>query len=341
MTTNPNRPSPRLCCGARMRRRLRSAGLFLILVWLTGGFVQPVVGAEPSTWSLSLQPTAQVDSEGIFLAQVVVAPGLAPLPVLRLALAPSFGQTITLSRGQVQEALSRQAPQLAATNWLGPDRIRVTRRARAFAEADLLELLTATLQREYIKDKGQLELRLTRPWTTVSLPDEPLTLQVLDLPSSGVTPACIVRFELRTAHEVAGAWQASLQARVWRDLWVASGPLKRGAPLSHAALARERRDVLTLRDTPAEVEPGDANLEVAEQIPAGAVLYARALKVRPVVHRGQNAEVCLQDGSLAISMKVEVLEDGAPGQTVRVRNPESRRELRGKVLNEHVILLLL
>jgi flagella basal body P-ring formation protein FlgA len=49
----------------------------------------------------------------------------------------------------------------------------------------------------------------------------------------------------------------------------------------------------------------------------------------------------VQDGVLNISMKVEVLEDGAPGQTVRARNVQSRRDLRGRVLDEKTILISL
>src|SRR5262245_9143448 len=60
-------------------------------------------------------------------------------------------------------------------------------RQRAFAETDLLELLTATLQQDYVKDKGEVELRLTRPWTSRMVPDEPLSLKVLDLPATGVS----------------------------------------------------------------------------------------------------------------------------------------------------------
>ena len=44
----------------------------------------------------------------------------------------------------------------------------------------------------------------------------------------------------------------------------------------------------------------------------------------PVPHRVDRglAEAVVQEGSLSVSIKVEVLEDGIPGQVVRVRNPE-------------------
>jgi flagella basal body P-ring formation protein FlgA len=59
------------------------------------------------------------------------------------------------------------------------------------------------------------------------------------------------------------------------------------------------------------------------------------------VHRGQTIEARFQSGALAISMRVEVLEEGAPGQVVRVRNVRSQKEFRGKVQDENTILVSL
>ena len=65
------------------------------------------------------------------------------------------------------------------------------------------------------------------------------------------------------------------------------------------------------------------------------------MRLRPVVARGQTADAVVRDGAMLISLKVEVLEEGAPGQMVRVRNPQSRRELRGKVQDEKTIAITL
>ena len=106
-------------------------------------------------------------------------------------------------------------------------------------------------------------------------------------------------------------------------------------------LLRERRDLLTLRDPLMDWPAGNLAFELAESLPAGAVLSTRSVKLKPVVRRGQNAEACVQEGAMNITLKVEVLEDGVPGQIIRVRNPQSRRELRGKVENEQTILITL
>ena len=214
-------------------------------------------------------------------------------------------------------------------------------KTRALNENDALALLTATLQRDYVKDRGELELVLTQPWSAPTVPDEPLTVKILELPTAGVTPSFIVRFELGTAAKSLGVWQTTVQAHVWREVWVAHSDLKRGGSPADADMARERRDVLPIRDSLADFSAGDASLEFAESVPAGRPLLARMLKPRVVIHRGQMANALVQDGGLSITTKVELLEDGAPGQIIHARNAASRRDMSGKVLDEKTILISL
>lgn len=328
--------------------RCRVVYLFLLFACLGGGFVPCLLaGDEPSLFQLNA--TASVDSEGIYLRHLVVSD--AAMPEVRLGSAPAFGKFTVLNRTQLAELLRAAAPDLVCSNWAGAEVVRITRRERAFSEADLLPLLTAALQQEYVKEKGELELRLTRPWATRNLPDEVLSVKVTELPNTGVMPSFILRFELfvearsgqglTTARESLGTWQACLQAKVWREVWVAKSALKKGQLVVDADIARERRDVLTVRDTLADFTVGDATLELAEPLQSGTPLLARSVKLRPVIRRGQFAEARVQDGALQVSLKVEALEDGAPGQTIRARNLFSRRDLTGKVLDEQTILVSL
>ncbi|MBI5385913.1 MAG: flagellar basal body P-ring formation protein FlgA [Verrucomicrobia bacterium] len=311
--------------------------LTVLLLAIGGGFGSRARATEPS--ALLLRASAQVDSEGVFLNHLVAAASNAPLPALRLTNAPLFGQVLTLSRAQVAGWIAQLAPEWATTNFTGPASIRITRRARAFAESDLLTLLTQTLQRDHVKDRGELELRLVRPWTALSLPDEPITMRLLDLPTAGVSPMFIVRFELRAGNELLGAWQSAAQARVFREVLVARVTLKRGDTMREDDFARERRDLLAMRDPVFEMPGGEFAYEMADGLQAGAPAALRSFRLKPLLHRGQSADALVQDGALSVTMKVEVLEDGAPGQLVRARNPQSKREVRGKVLNEQTLLI--
>ena len=45
----------------------------------------------------------------------------------------------------------------------------------------------------------------------------------------------------------------------------------------------------------------------------------------------------MTNGSLTVSANVKVLEDGAPGDVVRVQNLVTRKELIGEVVDENTV----
>ncbi|MBK7997240.1 MAG: flagellar basal body P-ring formation protein FlgA [Verrucomicrobia bacterium] len=296
--------------------------------------------AAPAVIDLELRNNAQVDSSGVYLHHLVSSTpaSLSPQPI-RLADAPSFGRALSFSPEQLNELLRRAMPQLTSPSWTGASQVRVIRRSRFLGEGELRELLIATLQSEQVRDKGTLELNLGRPWPGVNLPDESLTLRVLNMPASGVSPNFIVRFELVAGTERFGPWQTVVQARIMKDVPVARLLVKRGQPLQAADFTAERRDVLSLRE-PVPVETlSDPTLEIIENVMPGQPLLARSIRMRPVVLRGQVVDGLVRDGSMNISLKVEVLADGLPGQTVRVRNPKNKREFYAKVQDEQTVVI--
>jgi flagellar basal body P-ring formation protein FlgA len=204
-------------------------------------------------------------------------------------------------------------------------------------ESELKDLITTALQRDYVRDLGDLDLTLGRPWTSVTVSNAPVMLKVVEVPTLGVSSSFIVRFELLAGASSLGLWQMPIAARVWRDVWVAHAQLHRGQSFAETDCVRERRDVLTIREAYMGDDIDPADLEVAESVSPGTTIMARQLKARTLVRRGQVTQAIVRDGGMAISLKVEVLEDGTLGQQVRVRNLQSKREFRGKVEDEGTI----
>lgn len=290
--------------------------------------------------TLALRPHATVTSAGVFLDDLVSSTDLV-VPHVRILPPPRLGASLAVSRQQIESALA--ATELGhLTNLPGPASVRVTRKLRPLEQAEVVDRITAALQDEVVKSRGQLELRINRPWTTTEVPDEPLQARVYDLPASGLSSTFLCRLELVTTNnEILGPWQVALGAKLWREVWTSPSPLRRGLALIDADLQRERRDILSIREPVADFDAADPSLELAEYVAPQAILLARSLRVRPSVRRGQRIEALVVDGALAISLKVEALEDGIPGQTIRLRNPHTKRELLGTIQNESTILIQL
>lgn len=318
-----------------LRRSLAYGGLLVTLVSANSAYAD-----EPTVFQLL--PQAQVDSAGIYFDQVVTTPTAnVVLPHLRLAPAPALGQTASFSRNQITELAQKQASEFAMTNWSGATQVRVSRRTRQFDSSEMTELLTTTLQTEFVKKRGELEVHLTRPWTPAAVPDEKLTMKVGELPAQGLCPNFVVLCELWNGRERVGSWELGVQAAIWRDVPLARSTLRRGELLRDADITMERRDILSQRDIYLNYPTTDDAIELSENVQPGMPVLNRSVRPRPVIQRGRLVDAVFQDGPLSISLKVETLEDGLLGQTVRVRNPKTKRELYGKVQNEQTILIAL
>lgn len=204
--------------------------------------------------------------------------------------------------------------------------------------AEVVEAVKARIGKTYSRDQGELELRFSRPWTPTPVPDEEFSFRVSDPPATGLSPSMQFRFEVVLNDEVLGSWQTGMDAKLWRDVWICRQPLRRGAPLRETDISIERRDVLRQsRDLlPANLGSLDS-WEVAETLNPGQPLLNRSLAPRVVVSRGQTVDALFRDGTMTVSVKAETLENGAPGQLIRIRNLSSRRELRGRVINEQTV----
>jgi flagella basal body P-ring formation protein FlgA len=301
--------------------------------------VTSAFGAE-NIGPLELLPQATAGTQGIFLSDIVTNKIDQPLPRIQLAPAPAIGRPVFFSRFQVNALLTKAAPELVCSNWSGADRIKIVRATRVVNETMLKEMLTETLQKEQVKERGELELRFNRAWNLVLVPDELLSLKITELPTSGVSPSFICRFELIAGSDVVGTFQQPLAAKVWKEIFVARSNLTRGQPLRDADIGLERRDILNNRDYLSALPLEDPYVEFRENVQAGSQITARALRLRAIIKRGRMVDAVAQDETLTISVRAEALEDGVPGQLVRLRNTRSKKEFKGKVKDEQTVVVV-
>jgi flagellar basal body P-ring formation protein FlgA len=308
----------------------------LTFTFLLGGNVF----AAEQLGTLELLPHSTASSQGIFLGDVVTNKSGQPLPRIQLAPVPPVGRPMFYSRLQIGAMLTKAAPELSCTNWGGAERIKISRATRVVNDTMLKELLTETLQKESVKDRGDLELRFTRPWNPLVIPDDPVSIKITEMPSSGVSPNFICRFELLAGEEKVGTFQQPLSAKVWKEIYVARSNLTRGQPLRDADIGLERRDVLNNRDYLTAIPLDDPYVEFRENVQAGTQITARVLRLRAIIKRGRMVDAVAQDEALSVSAKAEALEDGVPGQMVRLRNVRSKKEFKGKVKDEQTVVVV-
>lgn len=211
-----------------------------------------------------------------------------------------------------------------------PQSVRAEVGVRAVAPAQqdavLIELSRQLLTRWQMA--GELQLEAYRP---LILPGENVTLTVLEAPSAPAS-SMLVRVRLQVEGKAPAVEQTwTLRAQLSREVWVAKALLDRDAALDLTSLETRTVDVLRERDT-ILVSESLADFVVTRQIQVGRPISWRDVSRRMLVRKGQLIEVAAVDGMLMITMKALAMESGAAGETVRVRNIESRREFSALVV---------
>ncbi len=201
-----------------------------------------------------------------------------------------------------------------------------------FTRDQLIDTITRKLTAHF-NFEGELQLELIRPWTPPARVATVWELSVLEFPS---VPASSMMLRCRVLADAAPVTETTfvVRAQLWRDAWVARQPLTAGSAFDASLLEARRVDLLRERDVlPAAV--GDRSFIFSRATPAGRLLTWRDIARRPLVKKGELVEVSATEGTLVVTMKALAMENGAQGDTVTVRNPESRKDFAAMVIDEH------
>jgi hypothetical protein len=101
--------------------------------------------AFAETSELRLLPVSQVDS-----LQEFVSDSILPASPIRLGDARAFGQAISPAPVQITGSFRTAAPEPASIGFAGVPQVHITRRARGLVQTDVRDLLTATIQTEFL-----------------------------------------------------------------------------------------------------------------------------------------------------------------------------------------------
>lgn len=113
--------------------------------------------------------------------------------------------------------------------------------------------------------------------------------------------------------------------------------LPRGEVITADALSVQRQDISML-DASLLQDPAQAvGRQMKASVPAGALLYRQLISEPPLVGRGETVTIVAKTTHLQVSAPGLAKEAGALGETVRVKNLTSRREITAKVAGAGVV----
>lgn len=183
--------------------------------------------------------------------------------------------------------------------------------------------------------EGELTLELIRPWAAPATAARHWQLVVDEYPSAPAS-SLLVRCHLLADGQKVDDYTLVLRAALWCDAWTSRQPLPAQAVFDPALLEVRRVDTLRERNAlPATA--GDGSFIFARAIPAGRLLSWHDLAPRPLVRKGTLVDVSAIEGMLCVTLKAIALENGAKGETITLRNRESRKDFSATVIDENQV----
>jgi flagella basal body P-ring formation protein FlgA len=155
---------------------------------------------------------------------------------------------------------------------------------------------------------------------------------ILDCPAR-LTPTLLLQVQLQNDGHSYGTFSLMLKAQLFRDVWVARAPIERGTTFDPNQLDTRRVDVLQQRET-VPSDGAETDFTYTTSVPAGRFLAWRDLTRRSLIRKGQIVEVAAIDGTMTITTKALAMENGAAGDTVKLRNLESKKDFSALVVAE-------
>jgi len=116
----------------------------------------------------------------------------------------------------------------------------------------------------------------------------------------------------------------SAEARAWEDQVIAARPLRMHKVLAESDFAVHHLLVDSLPGRPLLRLDQCVGQEAAEDISPGTVMTAQLVNAVPLVKPGQLVTITLRRGSVQLRSVARAMEEGSLGQTIRVRNENTR-----------------
>lgn len=319
----------------------------------------PCRAADAPPIRIELLPEVTVDHETVLLGEVATISAQDPalqqkLAALPLGRAPLADQTVELGRDMlmrwIRNRLGIEAAQIA---WAGPAMTKISPLTATVAGARIAEVAAAQL-RTMLADSG---LR-----GAVDLVQAPHDLTV---PAGKLELKPRAQATLQAAGGPLGALLAKRQS-VWVDIWV-DDRFVRTAPVAlevtayapayvalqdlaaglvfdpdhpDAAQVAVRevewtgRNGEPIKPTPIETAaalPPMPQIQLRHAVKAGQPLTHADAATAPLVRQGSFATLRSVSGPISLESRVEVLQDGAAGQTVKVKMPKGRSPILAQV----------
>jgi len=285
-------------------------------------------------WRIRFLEAAVVQGDTVRLGEVAVPLGNMPvetweeLAKRELWPSPPEGRAMSMTRPRLQEAVMRHMKELSPYT-LFPGSMALQRGGVLIGKEAIQHMVQSELAPYLASLPGETALTDFRlpQYVFMAHAGQQLVLE----PLKKVAPG---RLSLRLlVREMDGTIKQRLTGSVFADCW-ANVPsstviLNRDDLLDHTKITFKRINLATLRGEPWDGRGGP--WRVTRPIGVDQVIYKTDVASIPTVRKGSIVTLLYEGPTVRLTTQVEALSDGSAGETIALRNVQSRKEVYGLI----------
>ena len=301
----------------------------------------PLVGWGASI-VLTVPPEAQVQGPQITLGDVVEIQGEPTDTVSRmrqvlLGQSPPAGVERLLSKSTLITQLKHQRLWTPELQFQGALQTRVTRASQPLDPQHMETVVRQALSRRLPQTMQPTSIRDIRGLSPVCVPLGPVRYEVTAPGRHGWLGPTSFTLTIQVAGKIEKKLHGTATIAVTQEVVSLVRPVAQGEIITADAVSRTQVQVTQpLRQV--VTRPEDVIGKHARRSLAGsAPLSTQDVTTVAVVHRGDIVSMVLESPLLKVSTPGEALETGKPGDTIRVKNTSSHREVRAQVIDKQTV----
>ncbi|MDH4100408.1 MAG: flagellar basal body P-ring formation chaperone FlgA [Nitrospirota bacterium] len=302
----------------------------VVLGSLASGAAEVTVNAYSQAWVKGEQ--ARMDELGI----VTGTPGplLESIKSVHIIRVPDAERPVIINREYIGLRLAQSGIDTAGVKIIAPPRITIHR------ESQLVDAQRINREVErYVKnmmgtgaDKAKVEI--TGIDNDLLLPPGKVAFEV----GADTPPKYWGYARVPVTLSVDGVVKKKVWAKVsvsfMEDVVVLSEPVKRGEVITEEMVTVEQRDTLRLKNSVLRDTGEVVGKNATRNLQAGDMLARNAVELPLVIKRGSRVTVVAENNGFRVSILAEAMENGAKGDTIKVKNLDSRKIIQAEVVDE-------
>lgn len=292
-------------------------------------------------WRLRIRDAAVTMGDMVTLGDIADPLGNIPADTWRNLAATALwpapteaGKAFQVNKARLSQAL-REVLKDTADRCILPTSIAVQRGGFVLREDDLRAFLVRSLTPQLTALPGKAELNDFRlpPYIFLAHPQQRVELEAGKVVPGRITFRYVVR-------EMDGAVLKKVAGSAFLDLWVevaaAARPLNKGEALLPESVTFIRMNVAQMREMPWDGRGGP--WQVLRSIGTGQAIFQGDLATQAMVRKGNIVVLIYEKGNVRIETQAEVMADAEPGETIAVRNIQTKKQIFAVVRDARTVV---